>query len=244
MTKDELVDALRRTARDHGGRPPGESRFLSARGLTRSDLWDAAIRSYGDLCELAGFPRNRLNRRYERDQLFQSLARLTIQLNRFPNHTDREFAHHHDKSFPSYEAFRTAAQDPSALDHQLLEWCGDKPEYAEAVSILQEHSSVKRTSTSPRRRKEVNGYVYLLRYGNTGRDYKLGMSEDLARRHAQIAALFPGDVRVVHVIETDDPAGIERYWLRRFEDKRLPRKKEIFRLTADDVAAFKARKYQ
>jgi len=90
----------------------------------------------------------------------------------------------------------------------------------------------------------VSGSVYLMRYGNSGRDYKLGMTEDVARRHAQISGLFPGDIRVVHFIETDDPAGIESYWKRRFEHKRLQGKVEIFRLLPEDVAAFKWRKYQ
>jgi hypothetical protein len=56
--------------------------------------------------------------------------------------------------------------------------------------------------------------------------------------------MAPQDVRVIHTIPTDDPSGIEAYWLNRFEPKRLEGKKELFRLTAEDVAAFRSRKYQ
>ena len=56
--------------------------------------------------------------------------------------------------------------------------------------------------------------------------------------------MAPQDVRIIHSIATDDPAGIERYWLDRFEPKRVKDKKELFRLTPDDVAAFKSRGYQ
>jgi len=55
---------------------------------------------------------------------------------------------------------------------------------------------------------------------------------------------LPQDMRIVHIIPTDDPEGIESYWKRRFDPKRLVGKNELFRLAAEDVAAFRARKYQ
>ena len=56
--------------------------------------------------------------------------------------------------------------------------------------------------------------------------------------------MTPQDMRIVHIIPTDDPEGIESYWKRRFDPKRLVGKNELFRLAAEDVAAFRARKYQ
>ncbi len=246
ISKDQLITLLQRTARDNGNRPLGGQAFYSETRLSKRHLWAAGIRSYGDLCELAGYPRNRLNKQMEPDLLFEPLAVLTANLDRFPDNTDREMAHRKDGSFPSREAYRTAQKKAGSLEHQLLEWCRSRPQHAKAQRIVEEHLS-RQKSLSQRTRqggKVVAGYVYLMRYGRSGRDYKIGMSEDLSRRHSQISAMVPGQLTIVHVIETDDPQGIERYWLQRFEDKRVENKKEIFRLEPADVVAFKSRKYQ
>jgi hypothetical protein len=46
----------------------------------------------------------------------------------------------------------------------------------------------------------------------------------------------------VHVILTDDPEGIARYWRERFRERRLNRKS--FHLSAEDINAFRWRRYQ
>src|SRR2546421_12445536 len=121
VTKADLIEQLRRVTRENGGRPPGESRFYRETKVTKDRLWDADIRSYGDLCELAGLPRNRLQQQMTPDQLFEPLAVLTAKVKRFPDHTDREMAHRRNVAFPSYEAYRTAQDKSGALEQQLLD---------------------------------------------------------------------------------------------------------------------------
>ena len=63
----------------------------------------------------------------------------------------------------------------------------------------------------------------------------------MGRRERELAIQLPQKGAMLHKISTDDPSGIEAYWHRRFESRRG--NSEWFNLTAEDVAAFRRRKY-
>ena len=85
-------------------------------------------------------------------------------------------------------------------------------------------------------KKVVIGYVYIIKHG-ARREYKIGRTNNRLRREGEIGLELPEKIEPIHVIETDDPSGVEAYWHRRFAENRM--KGEWFALTSDDVRAFK-----
>jgi len=89
------------------------------------------------------------------------------------------------------------------------------------------------TSTEPRPKKQVQGYVYLLHGGGY---FKIGKTIDLSVRNRQIGLQLPFEVTLVHAISTNDIDELERYWHTRFRTKRL--NGEWFNLSNEDVSKF------
>ncbi|MFO0823660.1 MAG: GIY-YIG nuclease family protein [Gemmataceae bacterium] len=90
----------------------------------------------------------------------------------------------------------------------------------------------------PQESEAAMGYVYLIKMG---RYHKIGMTNSVGRREYELNLQLPERAELVHVIATDDPAGIEAYWHNRFKDKNT--NGEWFTLDAADIAAFKRRKF-
>lgn len=238
MSPEEITREIQRLACENGGKPLGERLFLTNVGLTRSQLWSAGFSSYSDALIAAGFNKNQLNPASQPKVVLASLVDLIRSIGRFPTKGHIKAARAKNKSFPSYEAFLTVAGGAfSNLPSIALEYC-----QANGISDI-EHLIPRSTGrVAPEAKAAVRavvGYVYLLKHGQ---HYKIGRSNDTARRRREISLLLPEELEHVHVIETDDPEGIEAYWHRRLVSKRV--RGEWFALTSEDVAAFKRRRYQ
>lgn len=79
------------------------------------------------------------------------------------------------------------------------------------------------------------GEVYLYKSDHY---YKIGKTYDSVRRGSELRIQLPKPVALIHSIKTVDPSGIETYWDKRFELKRM--NGEWFNLDRTDVNEFKS----
>jgi len=230
-TKQEILSEIRRAAEANGGKPLGLARFESETGIKPYD-WERFWARFGDAVEEAGFVPNQLNPAYDEAFLFEKIVGLSRKLGRFP--TFREFtgARTHDAEFPNKKVFQRFGSK-AQLATRVLEYCDGKEGYDD-IAALCSTVLVKPHSVASDDGKLHVGEVYLFK---SGRYYKIGKTNDTVRRGSEIRVQLPEKVNFVHSIKTDDPSGIESYWHRRFEAKRM--NGEWFDLNSSDVKAFK-----
>jgi hypothetical protein len=238
ITKQHILDEIKRTAQANGGAPLGVRKFEGVTGI-RGHEWGRYWARWGDAQNEAGFDRNTLQAGYGNDALLEAVARLMQGLGRFPTSRERNLRHAQEPSFPTDKTFRRFGGE-AALASAVLHFCRARPEYQDVVEFCEARTNqlAKPSAQVAVSQNLEFGFVYLLR---SGRYFKIGRSNAVGRRERELAVQMPERAEVVHSIKTDDPAGIEDYWHRRFAHAR--KGGEWFSLSAADVQAFKRRKF-
>jgi hypothetical protein len=232
MQKDDILAEMKRTARDNGGRPLGRRRFQAETGISDYE-WSKYWPKYSDLQRDAGCEPNRMNVAYDDSFLLDILSSMTISLGHFPTQYELRQRATSEPGFPNEHTFRRLGKKQDMVSKILIHSEGG-PNHERLLSILGDPASVEPHQASGAS-AERYGFVYLVR-GHPG-EYKIGHTNLVDRRLSELGATASVEQRLIHEIKTDDPAGVEAYWHRRFDNKRM--RGEWFRLNAADVRAFK-----
>jgi Meiotically up-regulated gene 113 len=236
VKKADILSEIVRTATANGGVPLGFVRFASETGIKKYDWFGKHWSTWGDAVREAGFTPNKLNSAYNNEFLLAKYAELARQLGRIPAVGDLLLKCRTDPDFPSKNTFERFGSKVEMIK-TLLKFCQSHPGFESVAEQCEDYlRSLKPDKDDPPSPKVAIGYVYLMKHGSR-REYKIGRTNNPLRREGEIGIELPEKLEPIHVIETDDPAGIEAYWHRRFAEKRL--KNEWFALTVDDVRAFK-----
>jgi hypothetical protein len=241
MTKEHILSEIRRTANANGGVPLGlHHRFFAETGIKESDWRGKFWVRWSDAVTEAGFQPNELTAARTSEDLLDHLAALVRELGRFPVMAEIRIKARSNPKFPSDKTFRRLG-GKRALAAQLEKFCRDRGEndLAELCAVAAKTDDAEDAEGVPKETAAGElGYVYLMKMG---RFYKIGRTNALGRRERELVIQLPEAARVIHSIKTDDPGGIEEYGHRRFQDRR--KNGEWFDLTAQDLAAFRRRKF-
>jgi len=239
MNKAFILEEIKRTAESNGGVPLGSRKFEQETGIKQSE-WIAKLwPRWSDALREAGFKPNQLTGAYDKTELLQKYAELAKELGRLPASNDLRFKTRNNKEFPSQSTFENRFGLMRELVKQVGGYCRGKTGFETVLALCEEYTLRNPVeSEEPQSEKEHVGFVYLIK---SARFYKIGKTNAAGRREREIALQLPEKASTVHVIRTDDPSGIEDYWHKRFASNR--QNGEWFELTANDVAAFKRRKF-
>lgn len=236
--RDRIIQEIRRLAESNGGRAPGRQFFEAETGIRQSDWYGIHWARWGDALAEAGLAPNSIQGKLDREIILEQIAVAYRSYGRVATDGELRLYGRHHPDFPAHSTISNHFSTKANLISELRTWAANRPDYANVVDMLPEPSRLA-VHTQTRAPKPRDGSVYLLQSGS---HYKIGRSDELERRVKEIRVSLPESTVLVHTITTDDPAGIEAYWHRRFADQRA--NGEWFKLTAADVLAFKRRKFQ
>ena len=238
-TREFIIGEIKRLAAAAGDRAPGFKAFRSATAVQEHEWRGLYWARWSDALAEAGFPPNEWQGRLDPERILHRFAVACRQMGRIPTTAEMEMQRRADPNVPSTKTLRAHFGGHAEAVDALRHWTGEHAAFADVAALLGPPPAAlppmapRRTAASP------DGFVYLIR---SGPFHKIGRSEELERRIKQIRVALPEQAVLEHAIRTDDPAGIEAYWHRRFADRRA--NGEWFKLTSADVAAFKRRTFQ
>jgi hypothetical protein len=131
-TKSHILTEIRRTAKKNEGVPLGRQRFSAETGI--KEIWLGRYWArWSDAVTEAGLRPNTLQAAYDEDVLFERLASLARELDRFPARTELQLKARSDSSFPNAKTFQRLGRK-GELAARLAKWCQARTGYEDVVA--------------------------------------------------------------------------------------------------------------
>lgn len=232
FTKKEILNEIKRTTEENNGIPLGEKRFRNETEIGPFE-WGRYWPRWGDATQEAGFARNKPCTRYSDEFLIKKMIVKIREFEKYPTISELCIERYKDPNFP-YHAIKKRGQE--FIVRKIVDYCNKKTGHDDIIKYckpilrrLDRQEKIDDTKTNKR-----IGEAYLFK---SGFHYKIGHTYDSMRRVGEIGTQLAERPEQIHSIKTDDPSGVESYWHKRFEAKRI--RGEWFKLNAQDVRAFK-----
>lgn len=236
VSQEQIIRTYNRLVDEHGGKRIGQRIFMRETGISPYYWQGGYWRNWSALVEAAGHTPNDPNEKIPDELVLSKFVSLALEMDAIPTEADLMIKRKSDSSYPSKATYRRWGNRATLIE-KAISFCEENDDFADTLKIF--NAGVSKSTKTRHISKDIKGFVYLLR---SGKNYKIGRTNAIGRRLNELSIQLPLKPDTVHVIETDDPEGIEQYWHRRFTEKRQGG--EWFSLTSEDVAAFKRRSFQ
>jgi len=174
MNKQDILDAIRRTAKENNGVPLGRQRFERETGIKPYE-WQKHWPMFGDAQRECGFDPNTLNPAYNEEFLFDKFIGLMRELHRYPTRGELRVKRNSDGDFPSANTMARLGNKKDTAA-KILKYSRQKG-YLDIIAICEQvvESSEQLKDVNVSRLYQSLGEVYLCR---SGRYYKIGKTKD------------------------------------------------------------------
>jgi hypothetical protein len=232
--RDQILNEIKRLANSNSGQALGVRAFERETGIREAAWRGIYWARWSDALIEAGFAPNEWQAKLDTELVLQKFVEACRHFSRIPTVDELKMYGRMHAEFPGSKSLYRHFGSKDALLQNLRTWITDRKGFEDVAAMLGADTEMPIDRSASK-----EGLVYLIK---SGAHYKIGRSDELERRVKEIRIALPEAASLIHSIRTDDPAGIEAYWHRRFVDRRA--NGEWFKLSNADVAAFKRRKYQ
>jgi hypothetical protein len=236
--REFILKEIRRLAEANGGKAPGIHAFERETSIGRYQWLGMYWARWGDALAEAGLAPNALQSRLDSGDVLTQVIEACRYYGHLPTTAELRL-YGRGRSFVSKNTVAAHFGSKAGMIAALARRVADDPSCSDIAAMLPTETAALPEAPPSPAKGTADGYVYLIKSGD---HYKIGRSDELERRVREVRIALPEAMTLVHTIRTDDPPGIEAYWHRRFADRRA--NGEWFKLTANDLRAFKKRKYQ
>lgn len=235
MTRHEIIAEIRRLAAEID-RPPGSKLFQAETGLSAHHWRGVYWARWSEALREAGFEPNLRQAKADPEVMLEQLALATRRYGHLPT-ADELNLDRQTGPGPAPLTLRHHFGRRDTLIAHLRAWTASQPAFSDIAALLPRAPAPAKARPNlppPHGAGGAGGYVRLFRCDARHHLSRIG---DADGRQRSRPAWLPSAAILEHAIHTDDPAGVEAYWRRRFAYRRV--NEEWFALTAEDVAAFR-----
>ena len=199
--KQHILNEIKRTAENDGGKPLGKQRFYKATGIKMSDWYGKPWNdwnSFGDAQKEAGYTPNKFQKALDKEYIIQSLITLIRKLDHFPLEAERRREAAKNKDFPSHTVFGSRLGNKRQMVNEIVSFCNQKPdEYQDVLKICEpliEKIGSNNSDVDDFKEDEDFGYVYLMK---SGKYYKIGKTNNIDRRQYEVGVQLPEKIKPI-----------------------------------------------